>query len=346
MKKIISLAMLIGLFLYSSTLTAQDASSMTGTVVDATDAAIAGAVVTLANKTTGLTFTQTTNASGTYRFSNVPPGAGYEATVTRTGFATANIRDIYLTVAITRTQNVKLNVGANTEVTVSASNSEVTLNTTDATIGSNVDVASLNQLPIQDRTSGVTTLFNLQAGVVNTQLDNNGSSQSGAVTGARTDQTSVTVDGLDVDDLQTGSTFTIVGSAPVDSVEQFTGTVGGLTAGLGTGSGGQFQLVTKHGTNSFHGNLNEYHRDTTTTSNTYFNNLVGLPRTKLIRNQFGGNIGGPILKDKLFFFFDFADSRIIQSQSSTAIVPLPQLYSATPTLNYITTEPDAELPAG
>ena len=335
MKKIISLAMLIGLFLYSSTLTAQDASSMTGTVVDATDAAIAGAVVTLANKTTGLTFTQTTNASGTYRFSNVPPGAGYEATVTRTGFATANIRDIYLTVAITRTQNVKLNVGANTEVTVSASNSEVTLNTTDATIGSNVDVASLNQLPIQDRTSGVTTLFNLQAGVVNTQLDNNGSSQSGAVTGARTDQTSVTVDGLDVDDLQTGSTFTIVGSAPVDSVEQFTGTVGGLTAGLGTGSGGQFQLVTKHGTNSFHGNLNEYHRDTTTTSNTYFNNLVGLPRTKLIRNQFGGNIGGPILKDKLFFFFDFADSRIIQSQSSTAIVPLPQLYSATPTLNYI-----------
>jgi hypothetical protein len=332
-------ALLAGTLLAPSAIQAQDSSSMTGVVTDATDAAIPGAVVTLTNQTTGLRFTETTDSTGTYHFLNVPPGPGYAETITHAGFAEEAITDIYLTVGNTRTQNAKLIAGAVAEVNVSASHSEVTLDTTDAAISSNVDVASLNRLPVQDRTSGITTLFNLQAGVVDTQLASVNSDQSGAVTGARTDQTSVTVDGLDVNDIAAGTAFAVEGTAPVDSVEQFTGTVGGLTAGLGTGSGGQFQLVTKHGTNQFHGNINEYHRDTTTASNTYFNNLVGLPRTPLIRNQFGGNVGGPILKNKLFFFFDFADSRIIQSNAVEQVVPIPALYSATPTLNYINNGP-------
>ncbi len=332
---VIVLALLAGIFLAPTTIKAQDSSSLTGVVTDATNAVISGATITLTNKTTGLKFTETTNATGVYHFLNVPAGPGYQETITHQGFSVVEINDIYLAVGDTRTQNAKLAAGTTAEVSVSASASNVTLNTTDATIGSNVDVASLNHLPVQDRTNGVTTLFNLQPGVVNTQLDSSGSTQSGAVTGARTDQTSVTVDGLDVNDIAAGSTFGIIATAPVDSVEQFTGTVGGLTSNLGTGSGGQFQLVTKHGTNRFHGNINEYHRDTSTASNTYFNNLVGLPRTPLIRNQFGGNVGGPIIKDKLFFFFDFADSRIIQSNASEPTVPIPSLYASTPTLNYI-----------
>jgi hypothetical protein len=328
-----------GIFFAPAALKAQDSSSMTGVVTDATGAAIPGAVVTLTNKTTAQHFTGSTDKTGTYHFLNVPPGPGYVETIAHAGFSSLDINDIYLAVGDTRTQNAKLQAGATSEINVTASSSEVTLDTTDATIGSNVDVESLNHLPVQDRTSGITTLFNLQAGVVDTQLDSVNSSQSGAVTGARTDQTSVTVDGLDVNDIAAGSAFAVIGTAPVDSVEQFTGTVGGLTPGLGTGSGGQFQLVTKHGTNKFHGNINEYHRDTTTASNTYFNNNVGLGRTPLIRNQFGGNVGGPILRDKLFFFFDFADSRIIQSNAVEQTVPIPALYSSTPTLNYINNGP-------
>ncbi|HSY34631.1 MAG TPA: carboxypeptidase-like regulatory domain-containing protein [Acidobacteriaceae bacterium] len=334
----ILLALLTGVLMAPSAIKAQDSSSMTGVVTDATDAAVPGATVTLTNKATGQKYTATTNSSGTYHFLNVPPGAGYQETITHPGFSVVEINDIYLAVGDTRTQNAKLSVGATTEVNVT-STSEVTLNTTDATVGSNMDVASLNHLPVQDRTTGVTTLFNLQAGVVNTQLDSTNSTQSGSVTGARTDQTSVTLDGLDVNDIAAGTTFGIISTAPVDSVEQFTGTVGGMNANLGTGSGGQFQLVTKHGTNQFHGNINEYHRDTSTASNTYFNNNVGLPRTPLIRNQFGGNIDGPILRDKLFFFFDFADSRIIQSNAVEPIVPIPALYSSNPTLNYINNGP-------
>jgi hypothetical protein len=309
---------------------AQDASSMAGTVTDATGAVIPGVLVTLTNKLKGTTYKQVTDKSGSYRFQGVPPTDGYTAAFSKNGFSVLRIDNITLNVGVTRTQEAKLLAGASEVVEISASSQNVTLDTTDASIGNNVDVARLNQLPVYDRTAGVSTLFNLQPGVDNTQLGG-----SGSVTGARTDQTSVTVDGLDVNDIAAGSAFAVIGTAPIDSIEQFTGTVAGLVPSLGTGAGGQFQLVTKSGTNKFHGNLNEYHRDTSTVANTYFNNLDGLPRTPLIRNQFGGNIGGPILKDKLFFFFDFADSRIIQSGTTEQVVPMANLVSATPTLNYI-----------
>jgi Carboxypeptidase regulatory-like domain len=318
--------LLVGMFLAPTALKAQDSSSMNGVVTDATGAILPGATITLTNKSTGTSYTQTTGKEGTYRFANVPPGEGYTATFTDTGFASVKVDNITLSVGITRTQDAKMAAGTTQVVEVSAANQQVTLNTTDASIGNNMDVQELNELPVYDRTNGIATLFVLQPGV---------DSNMGAVTGARVDQTEVTVDGLDVNDIAAGTTFGIVGNAPVDSVEQFTGTVAGLVPGVGTGSGGQFQLVTKHGTNQFHGNINEYHRDTTTEANTYFNNLVGVPRTPLIRNQFGGNVGGPIKKDKLFFFFEFNDSRIIQSASSEPIVPMGNLTSANPTINYI-----------
>jgi hypothetical protein len=331
MRNLLAKLALLAIFLSSPfALRAQDSSSMTGVVTDATGAVIPGATVTLTNASHGTTFTQTTDSKGAYRFANVPPNAGYKVAFTHGGFSTVEISDLTLNVGVTRTQDAKLAAGKNETIEVSASNQTVTLDTTDATIGNNMDVHQLNELPIQDRTNGVTTLFYQQPGV---------DSASGAVTGARTDQTGVTVDGLDVNDIAAGTAFAVVGTAPIDSVEQFTGTVAGLVPSVGTGSGGQFQLVTKSGTNKFHGNINEYHRDTSTVANTYFNNNSGLRRTPLIRNQFGGNIGGPIKKDKLFFFVDIADSRIIQSQTSEPTVPMANLTATNPTLNYINNGP-------
>jgi hypothetical protein len=306
-------ALLLVVFSFAIFAKAQDSSSMTGVVVDASGAIIPDVVVKLTNVNTGATFTQTTDAKGTYRFLNVPPAPSYTVTFTRAGFSSLSVNNVALTIGTPRTQNATLSAGASESVEVSAANNEVTLNTIDSTIGNNIDVRQLNELPVQDRTNGVSTLFYLQPGV---------DSATGAVSGARIDQSSVTVDGMDANDIAAGTTFAIVGTAPVDSVEEFKGTVAGLVAGVSTGSGAQFQLVTKNGTNQFHGNINEYHRDTTTTANTYFNNLVGLPRTPLIQNQFGGNIGGPIKRDKLFFFFNFGDSRIIQSSSTSRTVPL------------------------
>ncbi len=312
-------------------LNAQDSAGLNGVVTDATGAVLPGVTVTLTNKKFGTHYTQKTDSHGEYRFLSIPPAEGYDEVFTRAGFATYAVHGLPITVGNTRTQNAKLAAGATAEVEVSAANTEVSLNTTDASIGNNIDVKTLNDLPVQDRIGGISNLFYLQAGV---------DSNQGAVSGARIDQSSVTVDGMDVNDLATGQAFAIVANAPVDSVEEFKGTVAGLTPALGTGSGGQFQLVTKSGKNSFFGNLNEYHRDTTTEANQYFNNIVNIPRTPLIQNQFGGNVGGPVLiphlyngRDKLFFFFNFEDSRIIQSAQGSAIIPLANLYNDQ--LNYI-----------
>jgi hypothetical protein len=303
---------------------AQDSSSMTGVVSDATGAVIPGTIVTLSNPSTGVTFTQTTDSRGSYRFSSVPPNPGYKTTFTHDGFSIAEVSGITLIVGVARTQNATLVPGRVETVEVQAGNAAVTLDTSDASIGNNMTVDQLNDLPVYDRTAGIATLFTLQPGVDSFQ---------GAVTGARVDQTAVTVDGMDVNDFATGQTFLIVANAPVDSVEQFSGAVAGLVPSVGTGSGGQFQLVTRGGSNDFHGNLNEYHRDTTTEANDWFDNLNGIPRTPLIRNQFGGSIGGPIRRNKMFFFFDVADSRIIQSASAEPIVPLAAFRSGS--LNYI-----------
>ncbi len=320
MRNLLAKLALLAIFLsFPFALRAQDSSYMTGVVTDATGAVVPGTTVTLTNASNGSSATQTTDSKGTYRFANVAPGEGYLATFTHDGFSTSKISGITLNVGVVRTTDAKLVAGQHETVEVSAGGATVTLNTTDATIGNSMDVEQLNNLPVQSRIGGITTLFNLQPGV----------GSGGAVTGARIDQTSVTVDGLDVNDIAAGTTFAIIGNAPVDSVQQFTGTVAGLTSATGTGSGGQFQLVTKSGTNNFHGNINEYHQDTSTRSNTWFNNNTGLRRTPLIQNQFGGNIGGPIRiphvyngRDKLFFFFNLEDSRIIQSSTAEQTVPL------------------------
>jgi hypothetical protein len=306
-------------------LLAQDTSSMVGVVTDPSGAVIPGVVVTLSNASTGITLTQTTDNQGFYRFASVPPNPAYKVTFAHAGFSTASFSDITLNVGISRTQNARLAVGGESQtVAVSATNEIVTLDTTDATIGNNLDVKQLEALPIYDRSNGITTLFYQQAGVDSNQA---------AVTGARIDQTDVTLDGLDVNDIAAGTAFAVVATAPVDSVEQFTGSVAGMGAGQGTGSGAQFQMVTKNGTNKFHGNINEYHRDTTTVANTWFNNIIGLRRPPLIHNQFGGDISGPIKRDKLFFYFDWADSRIIQSSQAERTVPLTDFRAGN--LNYI-----------
>ena len=291
---------------------------MTGQVTDSSGALLPNTFVTLVNHSTGATYKQTTDAHGSYSFTSVTPGSGYTVTFTHAGFSAVQINNLTLSVSIARTQDAKLNVGTEQQVEVSASNQQVTIDTTDATIGGNIDISELDNLPVQSRSSPA-ALFTLVPGYAD-----------GSITGARTDQSSATVDGIDVNDIAAGGGLgTIIGNAPVDSVEQFTTEVAGLPPGTGTGSGGQTQLITKSGTNRFHGNVNEYHRDTSTEANTWFNNNVDLPRTPIIENQFGGNIGGPIRKDKLFFFFDFSDDRVIQSSQVLRTVPLDSYRNGT-----------------
>jgi hypothetical protein len=277
---------------------AQTSAAITGVVTDLTGAVVPGVKVVLQNPSTSASYQAETNSVGSYLIPNVQPGPGYRINFSRDGFRSASVTDLYLNVNATRTQNATLQVGGTAQtVEVSAASENITLNTSDATIGNSVEVQSINSLPVANRDSP-TALFYMQPGTT----------LSGSVTGARTDQSNVTVDGLDVNDIFTGSFGSIAGNAPVDSVQEFRGVQAGNVASSGKGGGGQYSLVTRSGTNAFHGNLNEYHRDTQLAANDWFNNNAGVARPKLIRNQFGGNIGGPIKRDKAFFFFNW-DSR-------------------------------------
>ncbi len=301
---------------------AQDSASMVGTVTDNSGAAVPGATVELTNPATGKSAKTTTGQNGGYTFTNVGAGPGYKETVSRDGFQTTVLSGLYLNVGVTRTQDVKLSIGSVSQtVAVSASSQDQTLNTTDATIGNNFEVQSLQELPVAIRDSPVALLTNQP-----------GMTADGSATGARTDQNRLTLDGLDVSDMGTGAILnsasngggrlnTIIGNAPVDSLQEFRGTTAGDLASGGNGGGGQFDMVTKSGSNHFHGNINEYHRDTSFEANEWFNNFEGVPRSPLIRNQFGGNIGGPIWKDKVFFFFDYNGRRDTLAAQAVRTVP-------------------------
>lgn len=315
-----TLAFLFVLFTCSATfLHAQDRAVLTGLVTDQTGAIIPGATVDLSNPSTSVHLKTTTNSVGSYRFDNVQPGPGYVLGFTQPGFAQYTVKDFYVNVGIANSQNAKLAPGAvSTEIEVSAG-AGITLNTEDATIGDNVQVETLNSLPVQNRLSPA-VLFTLQPGVTS----DGSTTANGSVLGSRVDQgANVTVDGLDVNDFATGNFGAITGNAPVDSVQEFRGTVAGFTANSGQGGGGQFQLVTRSGTNQWHGNASEYHRDNSTTANDWFNNQARIRAPKLVQNQFGGSVGGPIMHDKVFFFFDFVDNRIAQDAGVSRTVPLP-----------------------
>ena len=295
-------------------LKAQDVASVTGVVTDSTGAVIPGARVVLVNTATNTTYSAETNEVGSYTIVHVAPGPGYRMTFSHDGFTPSVVTDVYLNVNSTRTQNARLTVGSTIQtVEVSAASETITLDTTDATVGNNYEVQMMNDLPVQLRDTP-SALFAIQPGATS----------DGAITGARTDQNNVTLDGLDVNDMATGEFGIVTANAPVDSVQELRAVTANPLASEGQGGGGQFTMVTKSGGNDFHGALFEYHRDTTTEANDWFNNNAGVPRAPLIRNQFGGNIGGPIRKNKAFFFGEYNGRRDNQGAQVLRVVPLDE----------------------
>ncbi len=300
---------------------------MTGVVADVSGALLPDTTVVLSNPHTGVSFTQTTDSKGSYRFTGVPPGQGYQASFSHDGFATTQVKNLDLEVGTARTQDAKLQAGAAQTIEVSASGATETINTSNASVGNNISPSTLNELPVQVRDSP-SALFTLQPGVT----------LSGSTTGARTDQDQVTIDGLDVNDMATGQPFAIVAAAPVDAMQEFKGTVAGFTPDSGPGGGGQFNLVTRSGTNKFHGVLFEYNRNAALVANSWFGNNSHIAKPNYIRNQFGGNLGGPMLPhDKAFFFFDFYDSRIVQSALVNRTVPLDNFRAGN--IGYVLNQP-------
>jgi len=311
------------LFTLPTLVAAQDVASLTGVITDTTGAVVADASVKVVDTRTNTAYEARTNTLGSYLFNRLQPGPGYQITVSKEGFESVKLSDVYLAVNATHTQNAQLKVGATNEtVEVSGAGSSVTLDTTDTTIGNNFDMREVHDLPILFRDS-MASLAQFQPGVaVSAPVDDPNNSRTGAVTGSRIDQGNITLDGLDVNDFGTGQAFAPTANAPVDSIQEFRGESANPLAAEGRGSGQQITLVTKSGTNNWHGSLSEYLRNTDTEANDYFNIRAGVPRTQLNRNQFGVTFGGPIKKDKAFFFINYNGRRDAQTDNTERIVPL------------------------
>jgi len=306
-------------------------TSLRGTIKDPSGALVPGAKITITDKTVGTTFSAMADNGGNYVFAQIPP-ARYTITATAAGFGDQS-KTAELLVNQPATINFDLTVQATAE-TVDVSASAQTLNTTDATIGNAVGNATIEAMPMDGRDP--ISLLSLQPGVLylgqsvslgDKTTPNNMDSRQGAVSGARSDQGNVTLDGVDDNDQVNGYAFNGVLRSTLDSTEEFRVTTADSNADGGRSSGAQISLLTKSGTNQFHGSLYEYHRPSNTVANNWFikneqitDGQENRP-TKYIVNTFGGSLGGPILKNKLFFFYNYEGQRLATNQAVAQITP-------------------------
>jgi len=301
------------LLMCSANVFAQGTSSVNGSVVDPQGNVIAGATVTLTNTDKNFTRTQTTTEGGAFAFTLIPPGQ-YKLETEAKGFKKAVISELSAQVAKATTLTVQLEIGSVEEiVTVSSGAGEVLVNKQDATLGNNFVNQQITQLPLEARSP--LALVTLQPAVT----------QQGYVAGARSDQSNITLDGVDINEAQTNSVSAPVIRLNAEAIEEFRVTTVNANASAGRSSGAQIQLVSKSGSNDFHGALFWANRNTSTTANDFFNNRAGVARPKLIRNTYGGAIGGPIIKDKLFFFYSYEGRKDVSQRGVTSTVPLASL---------------------
>ena len=320
---ILSIALITSISILSRSQTAT--TSLRGTISDPQGAVVQSATATLSNPATGASRTTKSDDHGFYEFLQLPPGT-YSLTITKPGFATLKAEDLRLAVGLPSTSNLSLRVQAETS-TVEVTSTTAQVNTQDATLGNAFGANQIESLPFEGRDP--TQILSLQPGVtfVGTNVDQNQDSRGGSVNGARSDQTNLTVDGIDDNDQVKGYAFQGALRSTLDSLQEFRVTTSNANADEGRSSGAQVDLITKSGTNTFHGSVYEYNRTNVGYANDWFNKQAeldsGLPNRpgQLIRNTFGATFGGPILKDRLFFFLAYEGQRTRENTQVTREVP-------------------------
>ena len=303
------------------------ATSLRGDVSDSTGALIPNVEVTISESSIGFTETHQTDDTGAYSFQQIPPGT-YLIKIRAPGFNEQSGSAVLL-VNQPATINMVLKVGGSTTMVEVASDTSA-LNAIDATIGTPFNQSQIQTLPFQG--NNVFSLLSLQAGVLSlgdqspTTMESD--SRAGAVNGARSDQSNLTLDGIDNNTQTRGYAFTGVLRPTRDSVDEFRVVTSSSNADSGRSSGAQVAVVTRSGSNRIHGSAYEYYRPTNTVANDWLNKQAelenGLPNVpgKYLRNTFGGSLGGPIKKDKLFYFASYEADKIAQNLEVVNEVPL------------------------
>lgn len=301
-----------------------------GTVADPTGSVIPAASVTIVNVENGTQRTTVSDAQGRYALLQVTPGT-YKLTAKAPGFTDVVVNELKLLVNQPASLDVTFERVGATKETVTVEAAAQLVNTTDASLGNAISNTAIMELPFFAR--NITNLLATQPGV--TMMATGSDSRNGAVNGGKPDQANVTLDGIDVNNQNSRAAFTSVLRVTLDSVEEFRSTTTNANADMGRSSGAQIALVTRSGTNELHGALYEYHRNTVTAANSFFNNASGVKRPALLINVFGGRLGGPIAKNRTFFFMNYEGRRDASAANAVRTVPSDELRQGT--FRYIAT---------
>ena len=327
-----SLVVLVLLFAGASAFAQVENGQLTGVVTDNTGAVIPGATISAVNTDTGLSKVATSSNSGEFTVPNIPPGP-YKVTISSKGFGDYTTS---ATVAVGGAYKVNAKLGVTAQIStvdVSGTDLSVQVNTTNQEISEVITPRQLTELPSLTRNP-----YDFVALSGNVSSDPNGSTGRGvgvSLSGQRAASTDILLDGVENVDTFTASTGQQI---PLDAVAEFRVISSGFTAEYGRATGGVVNLVTKSGTNTLHGSLYEYNRISALASNTYnedaidFSNkaagLPALPHDRFTRNQFGYSVGGPIFRDKLFFFSNTEWNRIRSAGTQFAVIATPSFIAS------------------
>ena len=322
-------------------------ATLAGTVTDPSGAAIPGAQISVKNNATGLMREVTSDSSGFYTVPNIIPG-DYEVKVSAKGFSTALQSNVSLAVGQQQQLNFSLKVGE-TSQTVEVTGAAPQIELTSSALTGQVESETVRELPLNGR--DWTSLATLQPGVkkIETQVSYSDAGRGArgfgselTVSGQRSTFNNYRIDGVTVVDYANAAPGNVIGVVlGVDAIQEFSVLTGGFPAEYGRATGGVVNAISKSGTNTFHGDVYEFLRNSALDANDYFTKSAGNPRPPFRRNQFGVSAGGPIIKDRTFIFGDYEGLR--QSKGIPTAINVPSDAARGGTLQY---DPTAPLPVG
>src|SRR5436309_7005848 len=332
-------------FLLACVVMGQDPyATVTGRVVDPGNATIAGAKVEIVSSETGVKHSVETNSEGIYTIPSLQPGI-YRMEVSKPGFKALLKPDIILHVQDVIAINFSLPLGSISE-TVTVTGGAPLINTENAAVGTVIDRNFAENLPLNGRSFNM--LLQLTPGVVIAPINTNGPPLTGqfSVAGQRADSNNFTVDGVSANfgatpflslgksGLGASQALSAVGGTSslvsVDALQEFRVETSSFSPEFGRSPGGQVIITTRSGTNDFHGGVFDYFRNDVMDANDWFSNRAGLPRAPERHNDFGGYLGGPVWRDKTFFFFSYEGARLRLPQTAIDEVPSSSARASAP----------------
>ncbi len=345
----IAFVALLGLSLPARVSAQMVGATVSGTVVDPTGGVVPNVKIVLQNEATGNVANAVTNGVGIFTAPNISPGV-YDISASAEGFSTLVRKAITLTVGQELVLNLTLQVG-NTSTQIEVTTEAPTVDLANATVGGLVNAAKVEELPLNGRSwsdlailePGVHTVGN-QPNISSTDRTKRGMGLELSIAGGRPQQNNYLMDGVNINNYTNAGPGSLLGgNLGTDAVGEFSVLTTNYSAEYGRTSGGVISAITKSGTNQFHGTAYEFLRNKSLDAANYIDDLNGNPKPPFQRNQYGGSIGGPIQKDKTFFFVDYEGVKQNLGSTLVATVPTPADVAAAEAAIAGTPDPNALL---